>query len=228
MRETGLIGGVEKRAIVVVPYRPDWPETFRLHRERIAAALGARALGIVDHIGSTAVPGLAAKPIVDMLLVVADSADEDAWLPAMEGAGYVLRVREPEFEEHRMFRTPELDVHVHVLSDGSPEIERYLRFRDALRAAPHLRARYQTLKLTLAAQDWSDMTAYAQAKSDLVEAIVDWSMRTDGRRPQLAPGRASARGPDTSCAFGMWRERDDLIDVDAHVRGLRKGRWHPG
>ena len=185
--ETGLVGGVEERSIVVVPYRPDWTETFRRHREHIAAALGAGALGI-DHIGSTAVPGLDAKPIVDMLLAVADSADEDAYVPAMENAGYVLRVREPEFEEHRMFRTAERDVHVHVLSDGSAEIERYLRFRDALRAAPHLRERYQTLKLTLAAQDWPDMNAYAGAKSELVEAIIDWSMRTDPRRPQLAPG----------------------------------------
>ena len=138
-RETGLIGGVEERAIVVVPYRQEWPATFARHRERIAAALGAAALGI-DHIGSTAVPGLAAKPIVDMLVVVPDSADEDAYLPAMERAGYALRVREPGFEEHRMFRTPERDVHVHVLSAGSREIERYLRFRDALRGAPFLRA----------------------------------------------------------------------------------------
>ena len=217
VRETGLIGGVEERAIVVVPYRPDWPETFRRHRKRIATAIGAGALGI-DHIGSTAVPGLAAKPIVDMLVVVADSADEDAWLPAMESAGYVLRVREPEFEEHRMFRTPERDVHVHVLSFGSPEIERYLRFRDALRAAPDLRARYQALKLTLAAQDFQDMNAYARAKSELVEAIIDWSMRTDRRGPQLAPGGASA--------FDMWSDRDELTDVDAHVRGVREGRWH--
>ena len=187
VRETGLIGGVEERAVVVVPYWPEWPEAFRLHRERIAAAIGAGALGI-DHIGSTAVPGLAANPIVDMLVVVADSADENAYQPAMKSAGYVLRVREPEFEEHRMFRTPELDVHVHVLSFGSPEIERYLRFRDALRAAPHLRARYQTLKLTLAAQDWPDVNAYAQAKSELVEAIIEWSRRTDRRGPQLAPG----------------------------------------
>ena len=137
VRETGLIGGVEKRAVVVVPYRPEWPETFRLHRERIAAAIGAGALGI-DHIGSTAVPGLAAKPIVDMLVVVVDSADENAYLPTIKSAGYVLRVREPEFEEHRMFRTPGLDVHVHVLSFGSPEIERYLRFRGSTprRSAP--------------------------------------------------------------------------------------------
>ena len=134
-RETELIGGVEAPAVVVVPYRQECPETFDRHRARIAAALGTGAVGI-DHIGSTAVPGLAAKPVVDILVVVADSADEGSYVPAMERTGYVLRVREPDFEEHRMFRTPERDVHVHVLSVGSPEIERYLRLRDALRAAP--------------------------------------------------------------------------------------------
>ena len=187
MRETELIGGVEAPAVVVVPYRQEWPETFDRHRARIAAALGTGAAGI-DHIGSTAVPGLAAKPVVDILLVVADSADEDSYLPAMERAGYVLRVREPDFEEHRMFRTPERDVHVHVLSVGSPEIERYLRLRDALRAAPFLRARYQALKQTLAAQDWQDMNAYAQAKSGMIETIILWSRRTDPGGRELAPG----------------------------------------
>ena len=184
-QETGLIGGVETRVIVVEPYRQEWPETFQRHAARIAAALGAGVLGI-DHIGSTAVPGLAAKPIVDMLLVVADSADEGAYLPALERAGYALRVREPDFEEHRMVRTPERDVHVHVLSAGSPEIERYLRFRDALRATPFLRMRYQALKQALAAQDRHDMNAYAAAKSEMVEAVIHWSRRTHRRTPQVA------------------------------------------
>ena len=187
MRETELIGGVEAPAVVVVPYSQEWPETFDRHRARIAAALGTGAVGI-DHIGSTAVPGLAAKPIVDILVVIADSAHEDSYLPAMERAGYVLRVREPDFEEHRMFRAQERDVHVHVLSAGSPEIERYLRLRDALRAAPFLRARYQALKQTLAAQDWQDMNAYAQAKSGMIETIIQWSRRTDPGGPELAPG----------------------------------------
>ena len=182
-----LIGGVEAVSIVVVPYRQEWPETFDRHRARIAAALGTGVVGI-DHIGSTAVPGLAAKPIVDILLAVADSADEASYLPALERAGYELRVREPGFEEHRMFRTPDRDVHVHVLSAGSPEVERYLRLRDGLRAAPFLRARYQALKQNLAAQDWQDVNAYAQAKSQMIEAIIQWSRRADPGGPQLEPG----------------------------------------
>ena len=187
VRETGLIGGVEERVIVVVPHRQEWTAIFELHAAHIAAALGEGALGI-EHIGSTAVPGLAAKPIVDMLVVVADSADEGAYLPALERAGYVLRVREPDFEEHRMLRTPERDVHVHVLSAGSPEIERYLRFRDALRGRPFLRMRYQALMQALAAQDRPDMNAYAAAKSEMVEAIIHWWRRTRRRAPQVASG----------------------------------------
>jgi GrpB-like predicted nucleotidyltransferase (UPF0157 family) len=123
-----IIGEIESPAIVIAAYDPAWQERFRREEARIRAALGAAALS-VEHIGSTSVPGLAAKPIVDILLVVEDSADEASYVPALEGAGYVLRVREPDFYEHRMFRTPAKDVHLHVFSAGSPEIERYLLLR---------------------------------------------------------------------------------------------------
>ena len=147
--------------------RPEWPGLFRRYAEQTAAAFGEAALQI-EHIGSTAVPGLAAKPIIDMLVVVENSGDEDAYLPAMESCGYVLRVREPEFEEHRMFRTADEDVHDHVLSRGSPEIRRYLRFRDLLRGNAAFRAKYQGLKHALARQNWPDMNAYAAAKTELI------------------------------------------------------------
>ena len=107
--ETGLIGGTEKTRINLVEYDAGWPNKFKTHAARIAAALGAVALRI-EHIGSTSVPGLAAKPVVDILVVVQDSTDETAYLPPLEKAGYVLRVREPHWHEHRMFRTPERDV----------------------------------------------------------------------------------------------------------------------
>src|ERR1700680_1094357 len=113
--ETGLIGGVEHREIEIVDYDPTWPNKFHTQAKIIAGALGDAALRI-EHIGSTAVPGLAAKPIIDILLIVQASAEEPSYVPQMESAGYVLRVREPDFYEHRMFRTPERDVHVHVFS----------------------------------------------------------------------------------------------------------------
>lgn len=166
-----LIGGVEKRTIVIVDYEPRWPEQFLRHARVIADALGGAALRI-EHIGSTSVPGLAAKPIVDILVVVANSADERSYLPALENADYELRVREPEFHEHRMLRNHARDVHVHVFSPGSPEIERCLIFRDRLRQNDRDRRRYESLKGELAAQSWPDMNAYAEAKTAIIEQIV--------------------------------------------------------
>ena len=129
--ETGLIGGIEQRPITIVEYDSGWPQKFTRHARILTDALGAAALRI-EHVGSTSVPGLAAKPIVDILMVVADSGDESLYFPALLGAGYVLRVREPQWNEHRMFRTLEKDVHIHIYSAGCAEIERVLTFRDWL------------------------------------------------------------------------------------------------
>jgi GrpB-like predicted nucleotidyltransferase (UPF0157 family) len=166
-----LIGGVEKRDIRINDYDPAWPERFRGHAERITRHLGDGALGI-EHVGSTSVPGLAAKPVVDILVVVQDSANEDAYLPQLEAAGYVLRVREPDWEQHRMFRTPELDVHVHALSPRSREVERLLAFRDRLRVDSHERQVYEATKRMLASRSWPDMNAYAEAKTEVIEQIL--------------------------------------------------------
>lgn len=163
-----LIGGRERREIVIADADPRWPARFGAERERIAAALGERALRI-EHIGSTSVPGLAAKPIVDVLVAVADPDDEPAFVPALERAGYVLRVRETG---HRMLRTPELDVQVHVWREGGAEVARHLAFRDRLRASPEDRAAYERLKRELATREWADMNEYADAKGPLIEAIL--------------------------------------------------------
>jgi GrpB-like predicted nucleotidyltransferase (UPF0157 family)/GNAT superfamily N-acetyltransferase len=166
--DTVLIAGREQRAIIIAEYDPAWPQRFELERTRIAAALGRLARRI-EHVGSTAVPGLAAKPIVDLLVMVVDPDDEAAFAPALERAGYVLRVREPM---HRMFRTPALDVHVHVWGDSDPQVERHLAFRDRLRASLEDRARYDKLKRALAQREWSDMNHYAEAKGPLIESIL--------------------------------------------------------
>lgn len=169
--DTGLIGGLEKRLIEIVEYNPAWPGKFATHCAVIARSLGESALRI-EHIGSTSVPGLAAKPIIDIMVVVNDSAAESTYLPQLEAAGYVLRVREPDWNEHRMFRTPQRDVHVHIYSDGCPEIERNLTFRDRLRSDDDDRRRYEQTKRELAARDWSDMNKYAAAKTEVIESII--------------------------------------------------------
>ena len=179
-----IIGEIEPRAIVIADYDPAWPERFGREEERIRAALGEAALS-VEHIGSTSVPGLAAKPIVDILLVVEDSADEASYVPALEGAGYVLRVREPDFDEHRMFRTPEKDVHVHVFSPGSPEIERYLLLRERLREDEGERELYARTKRELASREWPSMQHYAEAKTEVVEGIIARAARSAGTETTL-------------------------------------------
>lgn len=169
--ETGLLGGVERVRIKIVDYDNDWPGKFAAHAQIISAALGGVALSI-EHIGSTSVPELAAKPIIDILVVVQDSTNESVYLPKLEAAGYVLRVREPDWHEHRMFRTPERDVHVHIYSAGCPEIQRNLVFRDRLRTNVDDRRRYEATKRKLAAQDWADMNDYAAAKTQVIEDII--------------------------------------------------------
>jgi GrpB-like predicted nucleotidyltransferase (UPF0157 family) len=167
------IGALQPYAtrVIIVDYDPSWPERYEEEAARIRAAVGARALEI-HHIGSTAVPGLPAKPVIDILLVVSDSAAEETYVPAMEAAGYSLRIREPDFHEHRVFRGPADDVNVHVFSSGSPEIERHLVFRDWLRANEADRRLYANVKRELAAREWRYVQHYADAKTEVVEAIL--------------------------------------------------------
>jgi GrpB-like predicted nucleotidyltransferase (UPF0157 family) len=158
--------------ILLVDYDPQWPDLYRREAERVHAALGSRALRI-EHTGSTSVPGLAAKPIIDMLLVVADSADEASYVPPLERAGYVLRIREPGWYEHRMFRGTDTGVHLHVFSAGCPEIDRVLLFRDTLRNHPAERDLYARTKRELSRRQWKYAQNYADAKTAVIEEILE-------------------------------------------------------
>jgi GrpB-like predicted nucleotidyltransferase (UPF0157 family) len=157
--------------IRLVEYDPDWPERFRREADRTRAVLGDRVLQL-EHVGSTAVPGLPAKPIIDMLLVVANSADEPAYVPAMEAAGYVLRIREPEWNEHRLFKGPDTSINLHVFSSGCTEIGRMVAFRDWLRIDASDRDLYARTKLELAQKKWKYVQNYADAKTAIVERIM--------------------------------------------------------
>ena len=158
-------------SIVLVPYDPAWPEAFEAEATRIRTALGPAAAGI-EHVGSTSVPGLAAKPIIDINLVVADSADEPAYVPALEALGYVLHVREPGWHEHRLLRLDEPQVNLHVFTTGSTEHARMITFRDRLRTDPEALDLYVTTKQRLAAQHWERVQDYADQKSSVVERIL--------------------------------------------------------
>ena len=161
----------DSKEIRIVDYDPSWPAKFEEHAENIRVALRDMALQI-EHIGSTSVPGLAARPKIDILVVVPDSADEDAYVALMETAGYELRLREPDWHEHRFFGPPHKDVNVHVVSRGSTEIRRWLVFRDRLRRNADDRRRYEQTKRELARRKWPDTNAYAAAKSEVIEEII--------------------------------------------------------
>ncbi len=163
-----LIGGREPATITVVDYDSEWPARFAVMAAAVRRALGRRAR-CVEHIGSTSVPGLPAKPIIDMLLTVDDVADEAAYVPPLESVGFVLRVREPG---HRMLRTPQKDVHLHVYEPDRREVRDYLDLRDWLRVHNEDRSLYAATKRRLAQQPWSDMNYYADAKTDVVLQIL--------------------------------------------------------
>ncbi|HEY6635176.1 MAG TPA: GrpB family protein [Acidimicrobiia bacterium] len=152
-------------------YDPRWAEAYRSEESRIYSALGDRAL-LVEHTGSTAVPGLAAKPVIDITLAVGNSADEPAYAPDLERVGYQLRIREPDWYEHRLFRDEAKTVNLHVFTAGSEEIDRMIRFRDLLRSSPTNRTRYETTKRALAEQSWTTVQDYADAKSEVIAAIL--------------------------------------------------------
>lgn len=162
-----LIGGSEELDVRLADYSEAWPKRFEAERRRIEASLGPTACR-VEHVGSTAVPGLAVKPIVDIMVTVDDPDDESSYVPRLEQAGYVLRAREAG---HRMFRTPARDVHVHVWPAASEHERRHLVFRDWLRSNPADRDEYERTKRQLAGR-WRDMNYYARAKADIIERIM--------------------------------------------------------
>ncbi len=152
-------------------YDPGWPRLFDREATRIRSILGDRVRRL-EHVGSTSVPGLAAKPIIDIVLVIPDSSDESTYLPDLEAAGYVLRIREPAWFEHRVFKGPDTNVNLHVYTEGCAEIERYLLFRDRLRTHDDERDLYERTKRELAARDWQFVQQYADAKTEVVEGII--------------------------------------------------------
>ncbi|MDX6285677.1 MAG: hypothetical protein QOG53_1162 [Frankiales bacterium] len=163
-----IVGPRTPTPVVLVEYDDAWPGQFEQHRARISAALLNRAR-LIEHIGSTSVPGLVAKPIIDVLVAVDDVEDETMYLSALEAAGYELRVRETG---HRMVRPATHDANVHIYSVGHPEIDACITFRDRLRADPTDRAIYEARKRDLARHDWPDINYYARAKGEVIATVL--------------------------------------------------------
>jgi GrpB-like predicted nucleotidyltransferase (UPF0157 family) len=157
--------------IVIADYDPIWPHWYESAAFRIREALGDKVLQL-DHVGSTSVRGLPAKPLIDINMVVVDTTDEDAYVPPLEAIGYKLRIREPDWFEHRMLRGYDPPVNLHVFNPGCEEIERMLRFRDHLRTNEADRELYARTKRELAAKEWKYVQNYADAKSEVVQEIL--------------------------------------------------------
>ena len=158
--------------IHLADYDPGWPLLYEREATRVRGLLGDR-VRLLEHVGSTSVPGLPAKPVVDMLLAVADSADEPAYVPSLEAGGYAVRIREPDWHEHRLFKGPDTDINLHTFSAGSSEITRMLAFRDRLRSLDDERERYLAMKRELAARHWVYIQDYADAKGEVIEGIIE-------------------------------------------------------
>jgi GrpB-like predicted nucleotidyltransferase (UPF0157 family) len=157
--------------IVLASYDPKWPALFEILSARVRAALSAQIL-LLEHVGSTSVSGLCAKPFIDMVLAVANSSDESAYVPRLVEHGFVLRIREPDWFEHRLLNATEPVGKLHVFSAGCPEIGRMIAFRDHLRTHERDRALYASTKTMLAARTWKHVQNYADAKTEVVRDIL--------------------------------------------------------
>jgi GrpB-like predicted nucleotidyltransferase (UPF0157 family) len=162
--------------VVIDDYDSRWPRWFEDEAEKISMALGSGAVQ-VEHVGSTSVPGLPAKPIIDIALAVADSSQEDSFVPALVAAGYRLQIREPEWHQHRCFYTRvdkghHRNVNLHVYTVGCSELTRYAVFRDWLRTHPEDLALYRDTKRELSTRDWKYVQNYADAKTPVIHAIT--------------------------------------------------------
>lgn len=179
-------------SIRLVPYDPEWPGRFARWRDRIGAALGATALR-TEHVGSTSVPGLAAKPVIDIQVSVADIADEARYAGPLEPLGLQLSNRD---DVHRYFSpVPEQprELHLHLCQAGSAWERDHLLFRDYLRAHPAAVHRYIAGKYAAALTWRDDRWAYTEAKTDVILDILEdaenWSRATGWTLPS-----ASAQG----------------------------------
>ncbi len=171
---TPWVGGAgPSRMVVVVDPDPSWPARYDGLAALIRSALGPRVLAL-DHIGSTSVPGLAAKPVVDIDLVVADTTDEEAYVPALEAVGFALHAREPWWGGHRLLRHPDPACHLHVFPPEHAAPWRDRLFRDHLRRTPedlelYARTKREASAATTAARE--DGIQYNRRKQDVIREI---------------------------------------------------------
>ncbi|GAW11582.1 hypothetical protein ANO14919_009290 [Xylariales sp. No.14919] len=144
-KDIEIIARRPQKPIKIVEYRPEWPAMFAEVEKRIRQALGDRVV-VIQHVGSTSVPGLAAKDVIDVDLAVADPADEESYVPDLQAAGFIFLLREPSWYQHRFFHLEEPYTNLHVFGSDSSEMVRHRLFRDWLREHEDDRERYAAVK----------------------------------------------------------------------------------
>lgn len=157
--------------VELVAYDAGWPEIFCELRDDILSALGS-STSTLEHVGSTSVPGLASKPVIDIVLLVKDSATEETYIPQLVAAGFLHHLREPGWFEHRLLKHKVHQVNLHVFTAGCEEATRMIRFRDYLRSNQDGRIEYEQVKRRLADQKWTFMQDYAEAKGKTIRALL--------------------------------------------------------
>ncbi|MCX6400500.1 MAG: GrpB family protein [Propionibacteriales bacterium] len=175
--------------VAVTPYDPSWPITFETIRTHLVAALVDVPILAIEHVGSTSVPGLAAKPILDIDVVVERPALEDA-IAALVAAGYGHEGDKGVPDRHFMRASPigeyaEVDRHVYVCVEGSLSLRNHLAVRDTLRADDVLRDAYAAVKLDLAEQDVESIDEYIDGKNDILQRILGKAGLADDEREQI-------------------------------------------
>ena len=161
--------------VIVAPYSPNWPTQFHATREELLSVLAPTVVN-VEHIGSTSVPGLSAKPVIDVLLGARSLADIESKIKPLNKIGYLYV---PKYERKLPMRryfvrssATSLRVHLHAVELNSRLWQEHLAFRDRLRADANLCAQYQALKLRLAEEFADDKAAYTGAKSPFIQAVL--------------------------------------------------------
>jgi GrpB-like predicted nucleotidyltransferase (UPF0157 family) len=220
---------VKWQSIVIEDYDPAWADRFAAVSASFTEALDGLIIGI-QHVGSTSVPGLAAKPIIDIDLLIEDTAEESRYLPALERLGYRLVLREPWWYGHRMLVSPAEDVNLHVWPQGAPEPIRHRLFRDWLRSHPEDRDRYAAAKRRLARESTHQPSAYSLAKNDVIDDIYARIFAAEDRpamarapAPDDQAGLADQSPEDTDAGWGERPEPDD----DERRYGERPPHWEP-
>ena len=175
-----FIGESDPEPISLTEASAAWPEQFVSLKARLASALGSGVR--IEHVGSTSIPGIAAKPIIDIQVSVPDLADESRFVPAIESVGIPLRMREPDLG-HVYFRDKQpRTVHIHVCQAGSKWERVHLLFRDYLRTHPEAARAYEDMKRAAAVAYGDDRIAYTEAKGPFIESVLaaaeGWAVQT--------------------------------------------------